>query len=203
MNKDLAASVRARLLNIAPDYTLPAHAAGNLVDLFDRVKQAYAQGLLKPVRVAHEAPGRVPSDAPVTLSATVGNMQDGFSVALHLRRKGKQAFTVEQMSERPGNRYVALLQPVHLAAGAKPVVLQYYIEVTDKEGRRVQGVGNALAPLTPTVEPPAARVAAAAPPAWHTSTWLRAGLGVAGAAGEPGPVVSGAGRMTRRPALPA
>ncbi len=186
----------ARLLNIDPEYRLPAHAAQKLVELFDRVKDAYAKGLLKPVRVAHEAPGQVPSDAPVTLSATVGNMQDGFSVALHLRRAGQARFRVEPMAERPGNRYVAVVQPVHLEAGAKPVVLQYYLEVTDSEGRRVQGVGNALAPLTLTVEPPSPPVAAAKPPAWYTSPWIWVGLGVVVAGGATAAVIATQGPST-------
>ena len=186
----------ARLLNIDPEYTLPPHAAKSLVDLFDRVKDAYAQGLLKPVRVAHEAPGQVPSDAPVTLSATVSNMQSGFKVALHLRRAGAKRFHVEAMSERPGNRYVAVVQPVHLAPGAKPVVLQYYIEVTDAEGRRVQGVGNALEPLTLTVEPPAPAVAVAAPPAWYTNPWIWVGVGVVVAGGATAAVIASQGPST-------
>lgn len=167
----------ARLLNIEPDYALPASSASQVKELFARVKKAYADGMLKPVRIAFEPPSKVDSNVPVTLTATISNMQDGFTARVLFRPAGVKHYHEIKMTERPGNRFVASLPPVSVRAPATQRQVAYYLEVDDKEGRRAQGTGNALEPLSFTVAapPPPAKPG---PPPWYKNGWIWAGVGV-------------------------
>lgn len=185
----------ARLLNIDPRYALPPHTAAPLVQLFDRVKSAYAKGLLKPVRIAHEPVDRVSSEVPIPVTATVSNLQPGFAVRVHFRPAGTETYASVDMQARPGNRFVATLPPMTVDRGESRRRVDYYLEVADDEGRRVQGVGSALEPLSFNVSAP---VAPAPPPKaeWYQNPWIWVGVGAVAAGATAAVIVTAGGPDT-------
>jgi Tfp pilus assembly protein PilF len=163
-----------RLLNIDPHFRLPAHAATPLQALFERVLTAYEDGHIRPVRVAHDPPERTVAGIPAVITATVSNLPDQFAAHLHYRTAGDPAYERLRLASRPGSRWVATLPDLAPEPEAGDVVVEYYVEVVNEAGHRVQGSGNAREPhrlhigtaLSP--EPPAVAPA----PAWYQRPWV-------------------------------
>ncbi|RMG10254.1 MAG: hypothetical protein D6729_19760, partial [Deltaproteobacteria bacterium] len=168
----------ARLLNIDPDYTLPPHTAEPVAALFERVREAYAKGLLEPVRVAVDPIEATPSGVPASLVAVVSGLRPDMHVRAYYRLAGTASWNALELEPRPGNRYVASLPAFTADSGGGRTQVEYYVEVSDAAGRRVQGAGSALEPLRFAVLPPAAPPPPPAPPPWYENGWVWAAVGV-------------------------
>ena len=173
-SENLAYEAYVRLLNIDPGYELPAHTARPLRDLFERVARAYEEGHLRAVRVAHEPPTQVPAGTPPLITTTISNLPPAFSAYVRFREEGEAGFTSIGLRPRPGNRWAAALPPVdprELEDGE--TALEYYLEVVNEAGHRVQGSGNAR-------EPHRLRIVSALVPdepetrdsAWYQRPWV-------------------------------
>lgn len=173
-----------RLLNIDPNYELPAHTAGPLRELFERVARAYEEGHLRAVRVGHDSVGEIPAGVPALITATISNMPDTFSAKLRYRLDGEDSFESRSLSQRPGRRWAAgipdLPDPEALDA---PLVVEYYVEVINENGHRVQGSGSArrphelriVSPLSPE-DPDAAETRN-----WYQRPWVWGSVGTVAA----------------------
>lgn len=188
----------ARLLNLDLHYELPSPAARPLRELFERVRRAYADGLLRPIRVAHDPPLVALPNAPVTVAATISNLKEGFGAVLLYRRQGETEFHEVPMTRRPGNRFSATVPGQALPEGQHELMVEYYLEIRDRRGRRVQGRGSAPAPLTFLIEAPGP--APGTRDTWTRSPWLWATVGVLAAGALAGGVI--AATSNRRGTLP-
>ena len=169
-----------RLLGLEPRYVLPERTAAPIAAVFERVKAAYAAGDLVPVHVAHDPVGEVAAGATPRVSATITGMRDTFVARVHVRGPGESAYRPVALKALPGNQYVGSLSPVFIEEGQPDQRLDYYLEVTDPEGRRVQGQGSALEPLGYTVK--ASAVIGPNKPRWYANPliWIGVGAVVAG-----------------------
>ncbi|MDF1565745.1 MAG: tetratricopeptide repeat protein [Deltaproteobacteria bacterium] len=181
----------ARLLNIDLHYELPASTAGPLRELYDRVKAAYDEGLLKPIRVAHDPPMLALPGTPVTMAATISNLKEGFEAFLLHRKLGDDTFVELPLDRRPGNRFSATLPALNLPEGATELVVEYYLEVRDARGRRVQGRGSALSPLSYLIEVPGGGTAR-----WYKNPWLWTAVGVVAVGATAGGIAAARGSRT-------
>lgn len=169
-----------RLLGLEPRYTLPDKTAAPIAEVFERVKAAYASGDLVPVHVAHDPLGEVGPGATPRVTATITGMKEDFVARVHVRSPADSDYRATNMKALPGNQFVASLAPVFVEEGQPDQSLAYYLEVTDPEGRRVQGQGSALEPLSYTVKAPA--VVGPKKPKWYTNPviWIGVAAVIAG-----------------------
>lgn len=173
----------ARVLNIDLEYQLPATTAKPLKALFEKVREAYRDGHLKPVRVAHDPPWAALPDTQVNILATISNMEPGFSARVHWRVQGEETYTSVDLEPRPGHRYAVNLPAQSVdATSPQGKIVEYYLEVTDAQDRRVQGRGSAFKPLTYLVENPSAHPPGVTP-SWYENpiVWVVVGVVVVGA----------------------
>ncbi len=173
--ENLAYEAYARLLNIDPNYKLPEHTAEPLRQLFDRVVRAYELGHLRAVRVAHDPPGQIPLGVPIVITATISNMPDSFGAYVRFRADGEDSFESRRLSLRPGRRWAAtipVLTPEEV--DDEGLAIDYYVEVTNEAGHRVQGSGSAREPHQVRIVSPLVPDEPEPPPAvaWYRQPWV-------------------------------
>ncbi len=186
----------ARLLNIDLHYELPESTAVPLRELYERVKAAYREGLLKPIRVAHDPPMLALPGAPVTVAATISNLKEGFGAFLLYRKMGDDSFAELRLGRRPGDRFSGNLPAQNLPEGSSELVVEYYLEVRDARDRRVQGRGSALSPLSYLIETPGGGRPPDKTASWYKNPWLWTAVGVVAVGATTGGILAARGPRT-------
>jgi len=176
--EDRAFEDLARVLNIDLSYQLPKSSAAPLLELMARVRVAYDAGHLKPVRVAHDPPIMATPGAPVLIAATISNLDSSMQAFVRYRRRGGAQFSEIALQARPGNRFGVEIPGQPLARGEREFIVEYYIEIRDALGHRVQGRGSAISPLSYLVEGGGAAAPRETKRGWIRSPWVWTALGV-------------------------
>ncbi len=137
-----------RLLQVQPDYELPATAPPKLREIYRRLKDDIRRGRVKPVRLTHEPITSVPPDQPVVVAAEIQDLPLGAKARVYYRRAGTESYSSVDMKRAPrSDRFAGTIPAYEFPPGAGPLAMEYYVEVTDAAQRRVAGRGDALEPL--------------------------------------------------------
>ena len=134
-----AAAERAfrRLLLSDPDHELPAGTARKARELFARVKKRF-----KPVAITLELPEEHPAGRELVVPVRIENLPEGGRARLYYRRPSDDSFRWAAL-DAAGERSEAT---VEAALVERPGALDLYVEIVDKDQRRMAGEGSSLAP---------------------------------------------------------
>lgn len=177
--KDKARQAFERLLQAEPDHELPKGTSPKIRALFDEVRAAQ-----KPVKVIHERIATAQSGKRLDVRARFEELPAGAKPRLYYRRAGSENYNSTPFLIE-GSDSVAKVPAYELPAETGEYGLEYYLEVGDAAGRRVAGMGDALAPLRvrvsgeePKGQPDPTPPAAAPSEAWYQKWWVWTIVGV-------------------------
>ena len=134
-----------RILEMRPEFRLPAGTAPKIVSLFKEIAIGMAPTKVPdPPRLVHTPPAEAQRDAPVVLEAQLDNPPDAAQVVLRHRHDAKAPYSRLGMNPQRDGRYQATV-PAPLAG--EPTELAYYLYLVDGEGRRLTSVGSKAKPI--------------------------------------------------------
>ena len=140
-----ARSAFERLLQVQPDYELPATAPPKLRAIYQRIKEDIGRGRVKPVRLTYEHIPSAPADRALPIAADIGDMPLGGRARVYYRKAGTEGYSSIDMKRKPKtDTFTATLPAFELTGG---ITVEYYMEVSDAAQRRVAGAGDPLEPL--------------------------------------------------------
>ncbi len=139
-DSDSARETFARILEIRPDFRLPAGTAPKIFKIFEEVKDSLPppKPIVEP-ELQHTPPESGTEGAALTLEARVDNLPPAGQIVVRYRHDPGSPYSRQSMTPRPDGRYTATI-PAPLKSG--PAELMYYLYVVDGQGQRRAAAGG-------------------------------------------------------------
>ncbi|MBW1810749.1 MAG: tetratricopeptide repeat protein, partial [Deltaproteobacteria bacterium] len=132
-----------KLLQIKPDYRLPAGTAPKIVDVFDKVKEQFIAEMPPVTVIDHSPPQEGTLGTSTELSATVQNMPRGGKLIVYYRYDKLSDYSRKTMKEgQAGVFSTSLPSPMNTDQG----VLIYRILARDQNGKSLASTSPASDP---------------------------------------------------------
>ncbi len=148
-NEARATTVFQDLLDLDPDFTLPALSSPSVRQFFAAVKSNYK---IIPV-ILHTPPTELDALNGAAFDVTVKRMRPGYEAKLFYRAQGTPKFSTIDLSRRLGDAYVARIPPALLVKD-KGYSLEYYVLVTEGPEHALAKLRSASAPFVVPVSVP-------------------------------------------------
>jgi len=182
--EDRARQAFEKLLQASPEHELAKGTSSKIRTLYEQVRNDAKTSKLKPVKISHERLTSAKAGERLDVRAQISDLPQTAKARLYYRRSGTESFSSTSFGPDKGTEYVAKVPAFELPEESTDWALEYYLEV-DASGRRLAGVGDALAPLSLRVlaaaspeDPvqPGPAVEAAEP--WYKKWWVWTIVGV-------------------------
>lgn len=144
-----------RLLALRPGHEIDPYTPPKIKRLFEETRTAFAEsgGLYKLYQPRLSPVDNVQPGTPTQLTLSFGNPEAASNVAgvtLWVRRIGTSDFNAidARRTASAERAYVAEIPAFLLAPDAETYGMEYFVDVSDADGRRLTGVGSRALPLT-------------------------------------------------------
>lgn len=177
-NVDRARELFREVLDVDPDYELPAVAKPSVRKLFSEVKATH---VIVPTADHTPPTGEIDGGAPFQLVFRLQHMKPGYSAVVQYRLRNDPVFRPASLAAKDG----AWLATIAVDTPPGPATLEYYLEIADEKGKTIATLRSAKSPFALVLvgrAPAAAPVTVTTPLHKQWWLWTIVGVVVAGAA---------------------